>query len=207
MAVSNAFLQGDLFEEVYMCIPQGFMNSSASTSGFAFFHGCKLLKSLYGLKHASQQWNIKFTQAFIKHGYVQSKLDYSLFTKSRGTQQVILLVYVDDLLITGTYLEIINELKVILHSCFKLKDLGSVRYFLGLELARSSEGILINQRKYVMELIILTGLGAAKPVATPKEKNQKLTSQDYDQAIDLNINDTPLTMLNSMEEWWGNFCI
>lgn len=98
MDVNNDFLQGDLFEEVYMDAPQGF------TAGAYAGKVCKLVKSLYGLKQSSRQWNSKLTRALLRHRYIQSPANYSLFTKTRGTQQVLLLVYVDDLFITGLML-------------------------------------------------------------------------------------------------------
>lgn len=90
------------------------------------------MKSLYGLKQASRQWNAKLTEALLSSGYSQSHLDYSLFTKKRDTSIVIILVYVDDLLITGNDAGLIEETKHTLHSHFKIKDLGELKYFLGI---------------------------------------------------------------------------
>lgn len=95
MDVYNAFLQGDLSEEVYMTVPQGYSGSSDKSLV------CKVLKSLYGLKQASRHWNIKLTTALISYGFQQSHLDYSLFIKKVERKIVVVLVYVDDLLITG----------------------------------------------------------------------------------------------------------
>lgn len=87
----NAFLQGDLHEEIYMTLPLGEEHRVY-----------RLLKSLYGFKQASRQWNLKLTTTLIQSGFSQSKLDYSLFTKRNGTRIVVILVYVDDLVITGS---------------------------------------------------------------------------------------------------------
>ncbi|XP_071723866.1 uncharacterized mitochondrial protein AtMg00810-like [Rutidosis leptorrhynchoides] len=78
----------------------------------------------------------------------------------------------------------INELKTILHSHFKLKDLGDLKYFLGVEISRSDQDIVMNQRKYAMELISELGLSGAKPVCTPFEQNLKLTTKEYDDLIE-----------------------
>ncbi|KAE8698181.1 Calcium-dependent ARF-type GTPase activating protein family isoform 2 [Hibiscus syriacus] len=86
-----------------------------------------LQKSLYGLKQASRQWNMKLTEALLLAGYSQSKFDYSLFAKFKGSKVVIMLIYVDDLLITGNDNVLIEELKGILNKSFKMKDLGELR--------------------------------------------------------------------------------
>lgn len=91
----NAFLQGDLHEEIYMTLPLG-LGSQEEHRVY------RLLKSLYGFKQASRQWNLKLTTTLIQSGFSQSKLDYSLFTKRNGTRIVVILVYVDDLVITGS---------------------------------------------------------------------------------------------------------
>ncbi|XP_075110575.1 uncharacterized protein LOC142181558 [Nicotiana tabacum] len=105
---------------------------------------CKLIKSLYDLKQASRQWNIKLTDALLVAGYKQSSYDHSLFTKQVGGEIVIILVYVDDLLITGSCKELIQEARTTLYNIFKVKDLEELRHFLGIEVMRSKNGILIN---------------------------------------------------------------
>ncbi|GKF92706.1 ribonuclease H-like domain-containing protein, partial [Tanacetum coccineum] len=94
MNINNAFLYGDLEETVYMTLPPGYFPANETKV-------CKLNKSLYGLKQALRQWNAKLTVALLKNEFVQSKSDYSLFTKSFGNVFIALLVYVDDIIITG----------------------------------------------------------------------------------------------------------
>ncbi|XP_015166872.1 uncharacterized mitochondrial protein AtMg00810-like [Solanum tuberosum] len=100
---------------------------------------------------------------------------------------VIILVYVDDMLITGSSGSSINKAKGILHQKFKVKDLGELKYFLGIEILRSQQGIILNQRKYVLELISELGLSGAKPVGTPMEMNAKLTTAEYDSALEFQM--------------------
>ncbi|XP_069146172.1 uncharacterized mitochondrial protein AtMg00810-like [Solanum lycopersicum] len=94
---------------------------------------------------------------------------------------IVILVYVDDLLITGNSSRMVQEAKDTLHKNFKIKDLGSLKYFLGIEILKSKEGLLLNQRKYALQLISEAGLSGAKTVSTPLEFNQKLTSVEFDQ--------------------------
>jgi len=141
---------------------------------------CRLTKSLYGLKQAPRQWNAKLSEALLRFQFKQSEHDHSLFTKQTSIGSVFVLIYVDDMLITGSSGQLIEETKKKLSQTFKMKDLGELRYFLGIEFARSSKGILMHQRKYALELISETGLGNSKPAVTPIDNNNKLTSKQYD---------------------------
>ncbi|XP_015159893.1 uncharacterized mitochondrial protein AtMg00810-like [Solanum tuberosum] len=174
MDVYNAFLQGDLKEEVFMQFPPRFGSQGGDQA-------CRLLKSLNGLKQASRKWNLKITNTLLSAGFIQSQQDHSLFVLKRNSRQVIIIVYVDDLLITGDDKDLIQEAKCVLHAAFKIKDLGPLKYFSGIEICRSKKGILLCQRKYTLELIAELGLGGCKPTLTPLEQNQKLTSLEYDQ--------------------------
>ncbi|XP_018625624.1 uncharacterized mitochondrial protein AtMg00810-like [Nicotiana tomentosiformis] len=103
-----------------------------------------------------------------------------------------MLVYVDDLLITGNNLHIIRQVRKELQERFKMNDLGELKYFLGIEFSRSKKGILMCQRKYALELVSELGLAGGKPVCTPLEFNHKLTSIEFDQEV---RNDAPEDIL------------
>ena len=130
--VNNASLHGDLHEEVYMLPPPGFGSKGEV---------CRLTKSLYGLKQASRQWFAKLSSTIVDQGFVQSKADYFVFTRIKGGFMIIILVYVDDILIASNDADAMNVFKQFLDSKFKLKDLGTLKYFLGLEVARTANGI------------------------------------------------------------------
>ena len=179
MDVNNAFLNGDLFEEVYMDLPLGYKVPS-QTSNSSGKLVCQLHKSIYGLKQASRQWYSKFSQAMINFGFHQSKSDYSLFTKGSGSSFIALLVYVDDIIITCPSVEHIDSLKELLYNQFKLKDLGSLKYFLGLEIARSAAGIVLSQRHYALQLLEDAGFLASKPALVPTDPKLLLNSTDGD---------------------------
>ncbi|KAL2903744.1 Retrovirus-related Pol polyprotein from transposon TNT 1-94, partial [Bienertia sinuspersici] len=165
MDVHNAFLHGDLTEEVYMKPPPGF-----SSRGKV----CRLLKSLYGLKQAPRCWFAKLSASLTQYGFRQSYSDYSLFTYRNGSVHLNVLVYVDDLIISGNDSSALHTFKQYLSTCFHMKDLGRLKYFLGIEVARNDEGILLCQRKYALDIISEAGLLGAKPAPFPIEQNHSL---------------------------------
>ncbi|KAK2361432.1 putative mitochondrial protein [Trifolium repens] len=169
--VNNAFLHGKLQEDVYMTIPDGVDCSKPNQV-------CKLLKSLYGLKQASRKWYERLTSLLVKEGYTQSTSDYSLFTLSTNDNFTALLIYVDDIILSGTSLTEIDRIKCILDDNFRIKDLGIVKYFLGLEVAHSKEGISVSQRKYCLDLLNDSGLLGSKPASTPLDPSVKLHHDD-----------------------------
>lgn len=181
--INNAFLNGDLSEEVYMDLPLGYSFNKDTTTKLV----CKLHKSLYGLRQASRQWYSKFSHSVLDFGFTQSKSDYALFTKGTGSSFVALLVYVDDSIIVGPTQSIIESLKTSLKTHFKLKELGHLKYFLGLEIARSTKGIYLFQRQYALQLLEDTGLLAGKPTRIPMDPNVKLSVNDGDPLEDAAI--------------------
>lgn len=130
---------------------------------------CKLKKSLYGLKQAPRKWNEKLCQTLIKNGFEQSKCNYSLFVKTENSHFIGLLVYVDDIVVTGSNLEEVNKVKTFLKNNFQIKDLGELKYFLGIEVLKNENDICLSQRKYYLELLAEYGLLACKPSQTPIE--------------------------------------
>uniref|UniRef100_A0A803LDK6 Reverse transcriptase Ty1/copia-type domain-containing protein n=1 Tax=Chenopodium quinoa TaxID=63459 RepID=A0A803LDK6_CHEQI len=141
---------------------------------------CKLTKSLYGLKQAPRQWFKKLSTSLVSFGYTQSKADYSLFTRMQGNSVTIVLVYVDDLLITGNNKEEIARIKKMLASHFHMKDQGSLRYFLGLEIDHTDQGIFISQKKYTTDLLREEGLLNVKPLKLPVDSHLKLSADKRD---------------------------
>lgn len=128
MDVSNAFLHGELNEDVYMAVPPGYETTNPKLV-------CRLRKSIYGLKQASRNWYQKLSRALIRYGFKQCNADHSLFTYSIGTTFLAILIYVDDLVIAGNDTDVCNSFKAYLSKCFRMKDMGRLKYFLGLELA------------------------------------------------------------------------
>ncbi|KAL0391906.1 UNVERIFIED_CONTAM: Retrovirus-related Pol polyprotein from transposon RE1 [Sesamum radiatum] len=158
--VNNAFLHGHLEEEVYMLPPEGYLRARPGQV-------CRLKRSLYGLKQASRQWNIELTSKLESHGFTRSPHDHCFFTKGNGPSFLALLVYVDDILITGPSLSYIQEIKTYLNRLFTIKDLGFAKYFLGLELSRSPHGTYVNQAKYLHDILVDCKMLDARATATP----------------------------------------
>jgi hypothetical protein len=165
--VNNAFLHGELHETVYMKVPPGVTPPKPGQV-------CKLLKSLYGLKQASRQWFEKLTTFLYAHGFTQATSDHTLFIKSTASSFTALLVYVDDIILAGTSLIVFDELKFALDQTFRIKNLGQLKFFLGIEVARSSKGISLCQRKYCLELLADAKLTKCKPASTPLDPSSRL---------------------------------
>jgi len=136
--IKNAFLNGKLEEEIYMKVSPGFEEENMGKI-------CKLYRSLYGLKQSSRVWFKKFSSTLINFRYKQGATDYTLFTKhGENGNKAILIMYVDDIIIIGDDIQEISTLKHRLGDEFEVKDLGEMKYFLGMEVARNKQGILIS---------------------------------------------------------------
>lgn len=169
--IKNAFLNGKLKEQVFMDIPPGF--ESSQTVGKI----CKLNRSIYGLKQSPRAWFNRFTEVLLLYGFKQAQSDHTLFVYISGTVVIVLIVYVDDIILTGNCHLGINKVKSYLATEFEVKDLGSLRYFLGMEVGRSETGMVISQRKYILDLLQETGMLGCKPVSTPLEHG--ITTKDH----------------------------
>jgi len=166
MDVKNAFLNGDLSEEVYMTPPPGIKLPHG--------HVCRLRKALYGLKQAPRAWFEKFSSTVVSLGFSPSNYDSGLFTRTTDAGTILLLLYVDDMIITGSDSTGIAHLKQSLNSCIEMKDLGSLHYFLGLEVLSDSSGLYLCQAKYTSDLLSKAGLIDNKTASTPLEHNLHL---------------------------------
>lgn len=170
--VQNAFLHGFVTEEVYMRQPKGFVDPSCPD------HVCRHRRSLYGLRQSPQAWYKRFSDYLEEIGFIMSQADNSLFIFWSSKDFIVLLIYVDDILITGTCPSKISDLILILHQKFRMKDLGVANYFLGVELHKTGRGLLINQQRYAITLLQKTGFIDSKPLSTPVASGQKISLYD-----------------------------
>ena len=145
--VNTAFLQGHLQEEVFMSQPPGFTDSDRPS------HVCKLRKAIYGLKQALRAWYSELKSYLLSAGFRNSLSDTSLFILKAGRDLVYVLVYVDDILVTGSNNILIQRVIDALANRFSIKDMGNLSYFLGIETIRTPAEIHLMQRKYVTDLL------------------------------------------------------
>eukprot|EP00253_Pinus_taeda_P032541 PITA_32541 len=143
MDVKSAFLHGDLHEEIYMEQPIGFIQTNSSIV-------CRLKRSLYDLKQAPRAWYAKMDSFLLESGFSRC---YSIYTKKVGKSLIILVLYVDDLILTGSDPNLINHVKSSLKKKFEMIALGHLHYFLGLQVLQSKEGISLSQSRYACDLL------------------------------------------------------
>jgi transposase InsO family protein len=170
--ISNAFLHGKLQEEVYMLQPQGFVHPDFPN------HVCKLHKAIYGLKQAPRAWFNRLSDSLLEFGFTQSRVDTSLFLFHQGAVHLFILIYVDDILITGTHNTVIQSLLAKLRSDFALKDLGELSYFLGIQVQRTATSLHLRQSKYILDLLHKARMVGAKASRSPCVTGSKLSSTD-----------------------------
>ena len=170
MDVKNDFLHGDLHEEVYMQLPPGV----DAPPGYV----CRLRRALYGLKQAPRAWFERFVSVILAAGFSQSDHDPALFIHLSPHGRTLLLLYVDDMLITGDDVEHISHVKKQLGEHFQMSDLGPLSFFLGIEVLRSAKGYYLSQSKYIQDLIARSGITDNRTAATPMDLHLQLRPND-----------------------------
>ena len=180
MDVKTTFLNGVVEEEVYVEQPLGFETHDRET------HVCKLKKALYGLKQAPRTWYGRIDSFLMSLGFTKSKADPNLYSKVEDGMQVILLLYVDDLFLTGDE-ELIADSKWKLTAEFEMKDLDPMHYFLGLEVWQKPGEIILSQGKYAMEILKRFGMIDCKSMSTLMTMSLMLFGDTSSGTIDATI--------------------
>jgi len=137
---------------------------------------CKLQHLLYGLRQAYYQWYAKLSHFLLSNKYSLSVVDHSLFLKYTNNKLIVILVYVDDLVLTSDDTEEITTIFVSLHYHFKIKNLGNLTYCLGLAIARNSGGLHLSQYNYTLDLLQETSMPDSTLMATPMTHTSRLSS-------------------------------
>ncbi|KAK9209219.1 hypothetical protein WN944_001583 [Citrus x changshan-huyou] len=170
--VNNAFLNGELTEDVYMRQLEGFVDVQKPG------HVCKLRKALYGLKQAPRAWYDKLKNSLIKTwNFQNSKADTSLFFKEIHGFIILILIYVNDILITGANSKELERFISEFSRIFALKDLGTLSYFLGIEIAYAQDNMYLSQKKYIRDLRNKADMLECKSCDTPMVTGHKLQKE------------------------------
>jgi Reverse transcriptase (RNA-dependent DNA polymerase) len=170
--VNNAFLHGELQETIFMSQPPDFTDQSFPT------HVCKLHKALYGLRQSPRAWYHKLRDTLIQLGFQTSASDPSLFIYHNGDALAYLLVYVDDIVLTGNNPLLIQQFIQFLDHKFTIKDLERLHFFLGIEMSSYDTGLLLTQSSYITSILQKANMNDAKTVTTPMATGNMLSKYD-----------------------------
>ena len=155
--VECAFLNGRLKEEIYMRLPTGYDENERKI--------VKLIRSLYGLKQAPRCWSEEFVSVLLDMKFIQSSADPCLFIKEeKNGERILLSVFVDDLIIVARDTK---EIKERLMKKFKMRDLGELKWILGMKVERDEEKIQISQESYINNILERFDMNNSKPISTP----------------------------------------
>ncbi|GJS94374.1 retrotransposon protein, putative, ty1-copia subclass [Tanacetum coccineum] len=171
MDVKTAFLNGYLNEEVYMEQPEGFVSQKFPN------RVCKLKRSIYGLKQASRQWNKRFDDEIKKFGFSQNRDEPCVYVKASGSYVTFLILYVDDILIMGNNIPMLQDVKSYLGRCFAMKDLGEAAYILGIKIYRDRSKRLIGlcQSAYIEKILKRYYMENSKRGTIPMQEKLKFS--------------------------------
>jgi len=161
MDVKTAFLNGDLEEEIYMTQAEGCELPGQENKE------CRLKKSLYGLKQAPKQWYEKFDSSLVQNDFVVNLSDSCVYSKKIKSEYVLICLYVDDMLILGTDLLVVNETKNLLSSLFEMKDMGEADVILGIKIQKTNTSFSLSQSHYMEKMLKKFNQFDVTPVRTP----------------------------------------
>ncbi|KAJ9535118.1 hypothetical protein OSB04_un001804 [Centaurea solstitialis] len=176
--VKTAFLHGELKETVYVSQPEGYIKKGNEHKVY------RLTKALYGLRQAPRAWNTKLDGILKSMKFQKCMKEPSVYRKNEGANLLILAIYVDDLFVTGTNLNMIKRFKSEMSMNFEMSDLGRLTYYLGIEVKQDESGITINQEAYARRILKEVGLEDCNPTHIPLEPGNKLTKAEDEPEID-----------------------
>ncbi|GKA37710.1 retrovirus-related pol polyprotein from transposon TNT 1-94 [Tanacetum coccineum] len=177
MDVKSAFLNCFINEEVYVAQPMGFIDFSNPNQVY------KHKKSLYGLKQAPKAWYDRLKAFLVKHDYNMGMVDNTLFTKNKGSNLIIVQIYVDDIYLVQL-VKSCDDFAKIMHNEFEMSMVGELIFFLGLQIKQLEDGIFFNQSKYIKEMLKKFRLEDSKPMKMPMSPDTKLTKDEEGESVD-----------------------
>ncbi|KAJ9545928.1 hypothetical protein OSB04_025635 [Centaurea solstitialis] len=168
MDVKSAFLYGKIEEEVYVCQPPGFEDPKFPDKVY------KLRKALYGLHQAPRAWYDTLSTYLLENQFKREVIDKTSFIKKKGSDLLLVQIYVDDIIFGSTKEEMCKEFEDLMHKRFKMSSIGELPFFLRLQVKQKEDDILINQSKYVKDMLSKFGFLDAKSASTPMETHKQL---------------------------------
>ena len=167
MDVNVAFLNAEVEEEIYMRQLEGYEVYGPNGEELV----CKLKKSIYGLKQASRNWNQTIDKWMKEYGFKASEADPCLYVKREDQEMIVVIIWVDDLIIAGSCKQIIRDFKASISERFSMKDLGPLKWILGVEVKRDRprRRIELTQTAYINQMLERFGMRDCKPVGAPAE--------------------------------------
>ncbi|KAJ0982162.1 hypothetical protein J5N97_010417 [Dioscorea zingiberensis] len=179
MDVKSAFLNSELSEEVYVSQPPGFEDDERPQLVL------KLKKALYGLRQAPRAWNYKLDKSLLSLGFERSPLEHAVYKKEHhGLVLLVGVVYVDDLIVTGSAVCDIVKFKNQMKKLFSMSDLGLLSYYLGIEVKQTAHGVSLCQAGYATKILEQSGMKGCNPCQTPMENRLKLSKKSEGPAVD-----------------------
>jgi hypothetical protein len=179
--VKSVFLNSFIAEEVYVEQPPGFENHEFPN------HVFKLSKALYGLKQAPRAWYERLSGFLIEKGFTRGKLDTTLFLMFDGKDMLIVQIYVDDIIFGSTNENLCKEFSKTMQDEFEMSMMGELKFFLGLQIKQTEEGIFLNQSKYIIDLLKRFRLTNAKAYETPMSPSTKLDKDEKGKPVDVKL--------------------
>ena len=176
--VKTAFLNGEISEDVYIVQPEGFEIVGQEHMVY------KLLKALYGLRQALRAWYAKLNSCLESLGFLRCPYEHAVYTKKEGNENLLIAVYVDDLLVTGSSKTMIEQFKKQMNLKFEMSDLGKLSYYLGMEVKHCNGYIEIKQAGYAKKILEKAGMGECNPTKYPMDPKEKITKDEGGQLVD-----------------------
>ena len=176
--VKSTFLNGYLQEEIYVEQPEGFQVNGQEEKVYL------LKKALYGLKQAPRAWYSRIDEHLQSLGFVKSPSEATLYVKGTDANLIVVSVYVDDLLVTGSNEKLVKEFKAEMLKVFEMTDLGLMSYFLGIEVKQDHDGVFISQKKYAKEILNKFHMEECKRTNTAMNQKEKFIKDDGVEKVD-----------------------
>ncbi|KAK8944151.1 hypothetical protein KSP39_PZI008078 [Platanthera zijinensis] len=178
MDVKSAFLNGDLKEEVYVEQPSGFVDPLKPDSVY------KLRKALYGLKQAPRAWYETLTTFLIENKFSRGKIDKTLFLRESKGKIILVQIYVDDIIFGSTENNLCKKFAKLMQGKFEMSSMGELKFFLGLQVRQTDDGLSISQSKFTKELIKKYGMESSSTMRTPMGTSIPICKDEVGKPVD-----------------------